>query len=370
MALTALYAPNGWLGAPLARARHQGRLHAAGRRGGADLRRPALRGAHRASRCCATCDARSRRRPPPRWAPAACRRCVRVVLPALAARAADRLRARLRARRGRIRLGHLHRRQHADDDARSRRCSSSSGWSSSTTPAPRPSRLVMLAVSFTDPPGAQPRSRRILRPRRGLSAAETPRAAPARPRRRGPGLAVRLLLGLARWLPGCSSCCRWPPCSPRRCGTGWRAVLAALAEPDALAAIRLTLLVAAIAVPLNTVVRPGRRLVHRQVPLPRQGLLITLIDLPFSVSPVISGLVCVLLFGAPGLVGAVAAGARHADHLRPAGHRAGHGLRDLPLRGPQADSADAGAGTRRGGGRRHPGRHRLADVPRASRCRT
>ena len=83
-----------------------------------------------------------------------------------------------------------------------------------------------------------------------------------------------------------------------------------------------------------------------------KSLLITLIDLPFSVSPVISGLVYVLLFGAQGWFGAVAGGPRHPDHLRRARHRAGDGLRHLPLRRARADPADAGAGQRGRGGRR------------------
>ena len=72
-----------------------------------------------------------------------------------------------------------------------------------------------------------------------------------------------------------------------------------LPSPDTLAAIRLTLLVAAaIAVPLNVifgVCRAGR---SRKFEFPGKKFLITLIDLPFSVSPVIAGLIFVLLFGA------------------------------------------------------------------------
>ena len=80
-----------------------------------------------------------------------------------------------------------------------------------------------------------------------------------------------------------------------------------------------------------------------------KSVLLTLIDLPFSVSPVVSGLVFVLLFGAQGCFGALARGARHQDHLRRARHRAGDDLRHLPVRRPRADPADAGAGHRRGG---------------------
>ena len=84
---------------------------------------------------------------------------------------------------------------------------------------------------------------------------------------------------------------------------GVGAYLAAMVEPDALSAIRLTLLVAAHRGAAQPRLRRRRRLVHRQVRLPRQELLLTLIDLPFSVSPVISGLIYVLLFGVQGWFG-------------------------------------------------------------------
>jgi sulfate transport system permease protein len=84
---------------------------------------------------------------------------------------------------------------------------------------------------------------------------------------------------------------------------GWNAYLAALVEPDALAAIRLTLLIAAIAVPLNLVFGVAAAWAITKFDFRGKQLLITLIDLPFSVSPVIAGLVFVLVFGAQGWVG-------------------------------------------------------------------
>ena len=69
---------------------------------------------------------------------------------------------------------------------------------------------------------------------------------------------------------------------------------------DTLAAIRLTLLVAAIAVPLNLVFGLSAAWAIAKFEFRGKSLLITLIDLPFSVSPVVSGLVYVLLFGAQG----------------------------------------------------------------------
>lgn len=84
---------------------------------------------------------------------------------------------------------------------------------------------------------------------------------------------------------------------------GIGAYLQALTEPDALAAIRLTLTVAVIAVPVNVVFGVAAAWAIAKHKFPGKSLLLTLIDLPFSVSPVISGLVYVLLFGAHGLAG-------------------------------------------------------------------
>ena len=81
------------------------------------------------------------------------------------------------------------------------------------------------------------------------------------------------------------------------------AYLAALSEPEALAAIRLTLLVAAISVGLNLVFGLVAAWAIAKFEFRGKTFLITLIDLPFSVSPVISGLVFVLLFGAQGYFG-------------------------------------------------------------------
>lgn len=74
-------------------------------------------------------------------------------------------------------------------------------------------------------------------------------------------------------------------------------------DPDTQAAIRLTLLVAAIAVPLNVVFGISAAWAVAKFEFPSKSLLVTLVDLPFSVSPVVSGLVYVLLFGAQGLLG-------------------------------------------------------------------
>ena len=84
---------------------------------------------------------------------------------------------------------------------------------------------------------------------------------------------------------------------------GWDAYLAAITEADALAAIKLTLLTAAIAVPLNLVFGVAASWCIAKFEFRGKSILLTLIDLPFSVSPVISGLIYVLLFGAQGWFG-------------------------------------------------------------------
>ncbi len=79
--------------------------------------------------------------------------------------------------------------------------------------------------------------------------------------------------------------------------------LDAVIEPDAWAAIKLTLIVAAIAVPLNVVFGVAAAWAITKFDFPGKGFLITLIDLPFSVSPVVAGLIYVLMFGAHGWIG-------------------------------------------------------------------
>src|ERR1700676_1703373 len=79
--------------------------------------------------------------------------------------------------------------------------------------------------------------------------------------------------------------------------------LAALKDPEALAAIWLTLITAAISVSLNLVFGVAAAWAIAKFEFKGKTLLITLIDLPFSVSPVVSGLVYVLVFGANGLFG-------------------------------------------------------------------
>ncbi len=84
---------------------------------------------------------------------------------------------------------------------------------------------------------------------------------------------------------------------------GWEVFLASLHEEAALSAIKLTLLAAAISVPLNTLFGVSAAWLVTKFKFRGRSLLISLIDLPFAVSPVIAGLVWVLLFGAKGWFG-------------------------------------------------------------------
>ena len=127
-----------------------------------------------------------------------------------------------------------------------------------------------------------------------------------------------LLIGIALvFLGAVSRFCRWRSCSPRLSQKGVGVYLAGASRarhaggdpPDA---ARRGHRGAA-----EPGLRRGRGLGDRQVRFRGKSLLITLIDLPFSVSPVISGLIYVLLFGAAGLVGPVAGRARHSRSSSP-----------------------------------------------------
>jgi len=84
---------------------------------------------------------------------------------------------------------------------------------------------------------------------------------------------------------------------------GWWYYWNSLAHPDSWAAIRLTLLVAGISVPLNVLFGLAAAWAIAKFDFPGKALLITLIDLPFSVSPVVAGLMFVVLFGRQGFLG-------------------------------------------------------------------
>ena len=86
-------------------------------------------------------------------------------------------------------------------------------------------------------------------------------------------------------------------------GKGASTYFAALRDPDTLSAIRLTLLTAAVAVPLNLVFGVAAAWAITKFSFPGRRILVALIDVPFTVSPVIAGMVFVLLFGSQGWLG-------------------------------------------------------------------
>ena len=84
---------------------------------------------------------------------------------------------------------------------------------------------------------------------------------------------------------------------------GWRLYLASLSDPEALSAVKLTLITAAIVVPVNAVLGVAMAWLLTRFDFRGKQLLTTLLDLPFSVSPVVAGLMFVLLFGAHTVLG-------------------------------------------------------------------
>ena len=113
----------------------------------------------------------------------------------------------------------------------------------------------------------------------------------------------RLLIGLAVAILGVVVVLPLAVVATQALAKGWAAYGAAVSDPDTLAAIRLTLLVTAIAVPLNLVFGVAAAWAIAKFTFPGKRLLVTLIDAPFTVSPVIAGMSIVLLLGAHGWLG-------------------------------------------------------------------
>src|SRR5688572_8886595 len=118
-----------------------------------------------------------------------------------------------------------------------------------------------------------------------------------------PVLVRRLLIGIALAFLGLFLFVPLAAVFTEAFRAGVPAYLEAIAEPDARAAIKLTLLVAAIAVPFNMAFGLIAAWAIGKFEFRGKQLLITLIDIPFAVSPVISGLIYVLLFGLQGWLG-------------------------------------------------------------------
>ena len=125
---------------------------------------------------------------------------------------------------------------------------------------------------------------------------------------------------------------------------GLGAYLEALKEPDAWSAIKLTLIAAAISVPLNLVFGVAAAWAIAKYEFRGKSVLTTLVDLPFSVSPVVAGLMYVLVFGAQGWFGPWLLAHDIKIIFCRAGHCAGDGVCDLSFHCARADSPDAGPG--------------------------
>ena len=235
---------------------------------------------------------------------------LRVVLPAILPALLTGVALAFARGRGRIRLGHLHRRQHAD------------GLRDRPAADRHQARAIRLCrcrrhrrchAAHLLPAAAGDQSAAALERRRRGSDANARRLAIASPasargQRTRPGrngASSRWRLGLSR---RCSWYCPLASVYAEALADGFGHFFAAILDPDALAAIRLTLLVAAIAVPLNLVFGLAAAWAIAKFEFRGKSLLITLIDLPFSVSPVISGLIYVLHVRRPGLVRALAPG--------------------------------------------------------------
>src|SRR5690606_16953537 len=289
---------------PMARAaRRSRRLYVGRSRRRADADRPAVRRAVRAARARGRRGrARGRggvaRRRPPDGLPARD--------PARGhARARERVHARARARNRRVRLRDLHRRQLADADRDHAAAD----------------RDQARAIRLPRRRGARPRdARRLVRDaahdqrveRLARAPADGPplmaaHAAHSRRDRPGEGEGSRVLrFVLIAVSLGFLTVILAVPVIAVLAGAfanGFGAYVDALTTPDTLAAIRLTLLTAAIVVPLNTLFGIAAAWAIAKFDFRGKQVLITLIDLPFSVSPVIAGLMFVLLFGSQGWFG-------------------------------------------------------------------
>ncbi len=135
-------------------------------------------------------------------------------------------------------------------------------------------------------------------------AADTPQAIAVAPRVTGEAPWVRsLFIGAAFAFLGVFLFLPLAAIFTEALRKGLEVYLAAITEPNAAAAIRLTLLCAAISVPLNLVFGVCAAWAIAKFDFPGKNVLITLIDLPFAVSPVVAGLVYVLVFGRQGWFG-------------------------------------------------------------------
>src|SRR5690606_6884754 len=280
---------------------HQGGFHAGGYRRSPDLYRHPVRGAHCAA-CARRRGARTRRgRLQPGGKPVA------GDTPCAAAHAdagdADGFRPGVRAGRGRVRVSGFHCRQ------------PSHGFGNHAAAYHRETRAVRLCR------GCRDRDRDAGVFLRAAAADQLAAGMAGAPRREagmntlmsaGPGLPDHLteprwvrgvVLALALGFLALFLLAPLAAVFAEAFKKGWELYLAAITEPDAWSAIKLTLWVAAVALPVNLVFGVAAAWAITKFQFRGKQFLITLIDLPFSVSPVVAGLVFVLLFGAQGWLG-------------------------------------------------------------------
>lgn len=143
--------------------------------------------------------------------------------------------------------------------------------------------------------------------------------------------------------------------------TGWSAFAGNVLDEYTLDAIGLTLFVAALTVPLNLVFGTALAWSVTRFRFPGRKLLITLIDIPFAVSPVVAGLLYLAALWPERLARQLAEQLRRSVDVLLARHRDGHRIRNLSVCGQGADPLDAATRQRGGGSRRGAGRFRLAD---------
>ena len=150
---------------------------------------------------------------------------------------------------------------------------------------------------------------------------------------------------------------------PKRSRKAGEPIWPPITDPDAVSAIKLTLIAAGIAVPLNLVFGVAASWAIAKFEFRGKSILLTLIDLPFSVSPVISGLIYVLLFGAQGWFGPWL----QAHDIKILFAVPGIVLATIfvtfPFVARELIPLMQAQGTRRGRGRAGAGRLRLADLP-------
>lgn len=127
---------------------------------------------------------------------------------------------------------------------------------------------------------------------------------------------------------------------------GFGAMWSNLLDPDMLHAIWLTVLIALITVPFNLVFGTLLAWLVTRFTFPGRQLLLTLIDIPFAVSPVVAGLIYLLFYGSNGLLGGWL-DAHNIQIMFSAGHGAGDHFRHLPLRGARAGADDAQPGSQK-----------------------